>query len=304
MRIIFYTAVSIFIANCTVFSNSPDDYYLCYFQGVFQQFFYPASWIWTTILSYLIYCLVMFGKIEMEELSMHLIGWGIPFLTTVLPLTTSTYSKGDDDGFCWIEARDGLNDWTTFWQVLTFGCIAFTCTVCMVYWGALMFRKIKIEKSECSPAVINAMNTLFIYPVIIVVCWLPEAIQATFSPGYSAGSHVVVGVNSFAIAQGGVSAIAFFVNSKETRYNWINLAAKVCPICAQFITPQTQQTEVAPDRPTLFYAGDEEDFEEDSVYKSESLPSGQSRISMTSFGEQPTVSPLSGMGASQADEQL
>lgn len=301
MRIIFYAALSIFIANATVFSNSPDDYYLCYFQGVFQQFFYPASWIWTTILNYLIYCLVMFGKIEMEELSMHLIGWGIPFLTTLLPLTTSTYSKNDqDDGFCWIQTRDGYKDWTTFWQVLTFAGIAFACTMCMVYWGALMFRKIQIEKSECSPAVTNAMNTLFIYPVIIVVCWLPEALQATFNPDLSAGSNVVVGVSSFAIAQGGVSAVAFFINSKETRTNWTNLIVQVCPRCAKFISPRTQQTEVAPDRPTLFYVA--EDFEEDLVYsgKSESLAAGQARASIAT----PTISPLSGMGSSQGDDQL
>lgn len=301
MRIIFYAALSIFIANATVFSNSPDDYYLCYFQGVFQQFFYPASWIWTTILAYLIYCLVMFGKIEMEELKMHLFGWGIPFLTTLLPLTTSTYKRGsDDDGFCWIETRADVHDdgWTEFWQGSTFAGIAFACTLCMAYYGFAVYKKIQIQKTQCSPAVINAMNTLFIYPVIIVACWLPSALQALCYPGYSAHSHIIIGVNSLAISQGGFSAIAFFVNSKETRSNWLNLTLTLFPFCARFLLPtQAHVTEVAPDRPTLAYLG--EDFEDDDVYsgKSESAPSGVARMSTT-------VSPMGGLGATGDNDVL
>jgi hypothetical protein len=283
MRIILYAAISVFIANATVFSNSPDDYYLCAFQGVFQQFFYPASWIWTTILSYLLYCLVMYGKIEMEELKIHLFGWGIPLLTTTLPLTTSKYSRdADDDGFCWLNSRgDIYNRWTLFWQGITFAGVAFTCTLLMAYWGARMYYKIRIQKSECSPAVVNAMNTLFIYPFLIVFCWLPEAMQNVLYPGYSAHSHVIIGVTSLAISQGGFSAIAFFVNSKETRTNWLNLFITLFPFCAGVISPVVQVTEATPDRPTLAYAG--EDFEEDDVYtgKSESYASGVARMSTT-----------------------
>ena len=296
MRIIFYAAISIFIANATVFSNSPDDYYLCYFQGVFQQFFYPASWIWTTILSYLIYCLVMFGKIEMEELKMHMIGWGIPLLTTLLPLTTSTYKRGeDDDGFCWIESRgDIYNRWTLFWQGLTFAGIAFACAACMVYWGGRMYYKVRIEKTECSPAVRDAMNTLFIYPIIIVLCWLPEALQAVAYPGTPANSPWIIGVTSVAIFQGGCSAIAFFCTSKETRLNWLNLCITLFPFCARHLTAHAKTTEVAPDRPTLAY-GAYDDFEDDEVYtgKSESAASGTAQV-------QVTMSPMGGMRDSAA----
>lgn len=285
MRIIFYAALSVFIANATVFSNSPDDYYLCAFQGVFQQFFYPSSWIWTTILSYLIYSLVMFGKIEMEELKMHLFGWGIPLVTTLIPLTTATYERGsDDDGFCWLRSRgDRYDEWTLFWQGSTFAGIAFACALCMAYWGARIYHKIRIQKVECSPAVVNAMNTLFIYPFLIVLCWLPEALQTVFYPDYSARSHVVIGVTSFAISQGGLSAVAFFVNSKETRTNWLNLFVTLFPFCVGVITPVVQVTEHTPERPTIAYQV-EDDFEDDDVYtgKSESQPSGvAARISTT-----------------------
>ena len=291
MRIIFYAALSIFIANATVFSNSPDEYYLCFFQGVFQQYFYPSSWIWTTILSYLIYCLVMFGKIEMEELKMHLIGWGVPLFTTLLPLTTSTYST-DDDGFCWINSRgDAYDEWTKFWQGLTFGGIAIACTLCMCYYALRIYMKIRIEKAQCSPSVISAMNTLFIYPVIIVFCWLPDALQAILYPGYSARSHIIIGVTSLGIAQGGFSAIAFFVNSKETRMNWLNLFITLFPFCAKCCSTVTHVTEAEPDRATLAYTDGEADFEDDDVYtgKSESNASGVSRMSTTQ-------SPMNGGG--------
>lgn len=320
MRIIFYAALSIFIANATVFSNSPDDYYLCYFQGVFQQFFYPASWIWTTILSYLIYSLVMFGKIEMEELKMHFFGWGIPLFTTLIPLSTSTYKREeDDDGFCWLESRgDRYDEWTMFWKGSTFAGIAFACILCMCYWGARMYVKLRIEKLECSPAVVNAMNTLFIYPFIIVFCWMPEAMQNVIYPNLSAHSNLVVGVTSLAIAQGGFSAIAFFVNSKETRSNWMNLAITLFPVCAPLLASgnhsnnRPRTTDATPaDRATLAYMSnddEDEDFESDDVYtgKSESNASGVAARLSASMGLGTTLSPMGGASAGglHGDETL
>ena len=298
MRIILYAAISVFIANATVLSTDPEEYYLCYFQGFFQQFFYPASWLWTTILSYLIYCLVMNGKVEMEELKMHLICWGIPLCSTLLPLTTSTYQRGnDDDGFCWLlERNHSLRQWNTFWEVLTFGCIAFVCTACMVYWGVLMYHKVHSDASQCSPAVINAMRTLFIYPIIIVMFWMPQALLNTFDPDLPAKSRKVVGVNSLAILQGGVSAIAFFYNSKETRSNWVNLFITIFPFCAKFCASSkaakntTDENNPGLSRATIVYTVDE-DFEGDDYYtgKSESAADSNSRPTDLSA----VISPLS-----------
>lgn len=311
MRIILYAAISIFIANATVFSDNPSDYYLCYFQGMFQQFFYPASWLWTTVLSYLIYCLVMHGKVEMEELKMHLICWGIPLFTTLLPLSTSTYGN-DDDGVCWLVQRssDNLRDWTTFWQILTFGVIAFVCTICMVYWGVRMYHKVHSDPAQCSPAVLNAMRTLFIYPIIIVVCWMPQALLNTFDPDLPADSNKQVGVNSLAILQGGISAIAFFYNSKETRSNWTNLCITLFPCCAKCLAAPKAAKKAeehnahGQGRATIVYSVDE-DFEGDEYYTGKSESAMDSAARPTDLST--TLSPLSDLTISTYgghDDQL
>jgi len=245
----------------------------------------------------------MNGKVEMEELKMHLICWGIPLCSTLLPLTTSTYQRGnDDDGFCWLlERNHSLRQWNEFWEVLTFGCIAFVCTACMVYWGVLMYMKVNSDASQCSPAVINAMRTLFIYPIIIVMFWMPQALLNTFDPDLPAKSRKVVGVNSLAILQGGVSAIAFFYNSKETRSNWVNLFITVFPFCAKYCASSKAAKPTADDnnqgqsRATIVYAVDE-DFEGDDYYtgKSESAVDSSSRPTDLSA----VISPLSDLTVS------
>jgi hypothetical protein len=78
----------------------------------------------------------------------------------------------------------------------------------------------------------------------------------------------------------------------------LNLTLTLFPFCARFLLPrQAHVTEVAPDRPTLAYLG--EDFEEDDVYsgKSESAPSGVARMSTT-------LSPMGGLGATGENDVL
>jgi hypothetical protein len=74
-------------------------------QGIAQQF-YPASSMWTVMLTYSLYSLVIYGKIVMTEWQMHLIVWGILTLIIVLPFSTSTYgTEADDNFFCWILSK-------------------------------------------------------------------------------------------------------------------------------------------------------------------------------------------------------
>jgi hypothetical protein len=165
----------------------------------------------------------------------------------------------------------------------------------MIYWGLMMYRKLQIDKSQCSPAVLNAMKTLFIYPIIIVVCWLPQALLNTFSPDLPADSKEVVGVNSLAILQGGVSAIAFFYNSKETRSNWMNLFITVFPHCAKFLAPSAKNVaEDNPSRKTIVYSVDE-DFEGDDFTYGQKSESG---VTSDSRPQSVVVSPLSDLTVS------
>ncbi|KAJ1440513.1 hypothetical protein B484DRAFT_443433 [Ochromonadaceae sp. CCMP2298] len=225
MRTIFFISFCDTIANCTVFFGSPGDGVMCSVQGLVQQFFYPASWFWTCMLSFLIYSLVTHGKIAMSQLQMHLICWTIPLFLTLLPLTTSDYGQApEDDDFCWIQPRGGgrSENMAIFWQILTFDAVIFGTGMLMFYWGVLVYLKVRANTGT-TPAVRNAMNMLFLYPVIIMVCWIPNALQTNIDPDRAANSTTVVSINCISIMQGALTACVFFGNSREARNNWVRL---------------------------------------------------------------------------------
>ena len=242
MQIILYISLCDFIANATVFSGTPSDNELCFFQGLLQQFFYPASWLWTTLLTYLLYSLVIDGKISLKKWHMHLICWGLPLLGAVLPLTTDTYrSLPEDDDFCEINPRDAHNSTSrqvnTFWQILTFEIPILLCSALMVLWGVLMYRKMHpAEKDGATaapnPAVVTALRAMIAYPLILMVCWLPNALQINIagSDGDADTTPLVV-INSLSIMQGLFTSTAFFYNSREARNSWYALLLYCGLIC-------------------------------------------------------------------------
>lgn len=223
-RVIFYISLTSFVANATVFSKTSGNFYLCYFQGMLQQFFYPSSWIWTTLLTYLLYSLVVLGRIDITWSTMHAASWLIPVVLTFLPLATDTYgSWGDDD---WCSLRPGhmthngrsLNE---FWRFVTFTAVIFVCFFLMMYYGYLIYRHIYIDKHVPSEKVMFALNLLIYYPISLFITWFPNAVlDACSDANMNEDGPVMVIVNTLSIWQGGCIAIIFFVKSREARHHW------------------------------------------------------------------------------------
>ena len=67
----------------------PDDSILCPLQAFMVVVFYKSSWCWCAILTYQLYCVVVYTKVYLTWPVMHFIGWFIPLLTTLLPLTST-----------------------------------------------------------------------------------------------------------------------------------------------------------------------------------------------------------------------
>ncbi len=73
MKIITCISLSDCFANASELNGLPHTRAFCVMQGIVMQFFYSASWIWTAILTYLLYSLVANGKISLPEWKMHAI---------------------------------------------------------------------------------------------------------------------------------------------------------------------------------------------------------------------------------------
>jgi hypothetical protein len=93
----------------------------------------------------------------------------------------------------------------------------------MVYWGLRIYWVLNVRRERTTPAIFSALELLFMYPIVFIICWLPNEIMLVFYPSYQASNPSVVAVNSLSILHGGVTAIIFFYKSREFRSNWINL---------------------------------------------------------------------------------
>jgi hypothetical protein len=225
MKIITLISFCDLIANSSVLNGLPGgDRDLCVMQGIAQQF-YQASWMWTVMLTYSLYSLVIYGKIVMTEWQMHLIVWGILTLIIVLPFSTSTYgTEADDDFFCWIrpkrQSTKGIIT-AVFWDILTFEVILFGSFVIMTYWGALMIYKLRIQQIPKTQTMRSALRTLIRYPVALFITWFPNAIYLSIFPSENTPAWRVI--DCLSILQGGLTAVIFFVSSRESRFLWYSL---------------------------------------------------------------------------------
>jgi hypothetical protein len=275
MKLITLISVCDLIANASQLNGLPTTRPFCVLQGVVQQFFYPASWLWTAVMTYLLYSLVVDGKISLSEWKMHLIVWGICTAITILPFTTSTY--GHQEGiiyWCWVmpSKRDtGGKAASNFWN-LCFDIVVYICIILMTFWGFLIFYKLRIQQIRASQTVRTAVRTLFVYPIVLFITWFPNAFLASCFPNVSQTSDIWLAIECLSIWQGGLTAIIFFRNSRESRILWHHFFLLHCglPCCLLFNRNSEIASRVTETRLTLTLeelANDtREDFESDDAY--------------------------------------
>jgi hypothetical protein len=233
MKIITLISLCDCIANATVLNGVPSNNDLCILQAIAQQFFFAASWIWTAILTYLLYSLVVHGKISLLQWHMHAITWGICLLITVLPLTTSTYgSQPDDDGWCWIQPSSRPNTGgfhsVHIWDIIVSDVIIFSTFFLMILWGSIIFYKIQFQHMSTTKTVQTALRTLFQYPIILFITWFPYTIFLVADTSADRSSLAWVIIYSLSSWQGGLTSFVFFANSQESRSLWNNLFTQCC----------------------------------------------------------------------------
>lgn len=87
IQIIFWIAFSEMIAGCgSAFGFPPSTSALCPSQAFLVFFFVKASWIWTTLLTYQVYRLVLHGDLSLNIYHMHVLVWLSSLFLTLIPL--------------------------------------------------------------------------------------------------------------------------------------------------------------------------------------------------------------------------
>ena len=152
---------------------------LCLAQAVLTSFGSLSGVMWTSIIAFSIYSVVV---LELENISsyekfMLLIGYVLPFCTILLPFTTSSYGKAE--GWCWLK----LDDYEIIWRIVAFYAIVF-CVILFnsfMYYKVIQELKIDIGYLRATPHDISEKKTIHnrfsYYPLIIIICYTPALIK-------------------------------------------------------------------------------------------------------------------------------
>ena len=152
---------------------------LCIAQAVLTSFGSLSGVMWTSIIAFSIYSVVV---LELENISsyekfMILIGYILPFCIILLPFTTSSY--GEAEGWCWVK----LDDYAIIWRIVAFYAIIFFAILfnSFLYYKVIQELRLDIGYLRATTHEISEKKTIHnrfgYYPLIIIVCYTPVLIK-------------------------------------------------------------------------------------------------------------------------------
>ena len=190
--------------------------------GIAQVYFAVSSWLWTLVLSYTIYCVIVQGKIWFQLWHAQCLCWIWPLVLALLPLTTSTYSSLDPDlQWCLIVPRSGYPPaMAIFWGFASFFFWLFVCILLMVYWGVMI--QWRYWGSIASHIVRRTYEKVWLYPVALSVCWLFN-VACVFIPNDNQ-TPIFYGLSTiFGLTNGIFNSTIFMWYNSEIMQRWAEI---------------------------------------------------------------------------------
>jgi hypothetical protein len=204
---------------------------LCPLQSFFAAAGFKASWLWIVMLCHQMYHYVSYGGFGLRRHHMHIIVWSLSIGTTLLPLIQTSYGRDDDSGWCFLS--DGRKDSTVtaVWSSVTFNALLLVALLTMTCYNALLYFNYRDVRDL---KVITVFRSLYLYPLGMVVIWLPNLIvSALLNWGAvrfttTAGSVFLDVIFISCTQNGTLTAIIFFTMSREARIRWSKLIVRIC----------------------------------------------------------------------------
>lgn len=154
--------------------GSPDTGQLCEAQGLLKTFGAVASLSWVGCMAYSIRQISTQRTINADSLlwKFHLITWTVSISAAIIPSAYHEYVPVG--GWCWISShQEGvLLRWTSFYGLLWLD-ITWIGFVYVSLWLSLKDLPLK----ERQPQVSRMVSRLYIYPLILVICYGPASVR-------------------------------------------------------------------------------------------------------------------------------
>ena len=220
MQIIFFCSLSDCIASIMMAFGFPPNGNLCVAQGSLTYFFYKASWIWVSVLTLQLYCLVVYGKLQLNIYHLHIIAWGVSLILTCIPLSTNGYGVDDGaQGYLPCNITDGTNAlMEEKWTIATFFAPLIMCLFIMSFFSVRVWLWHRAQAKQ-EARISATIRILSLYPISMFVFWVPNVILSLMqnfkykldTTGIIAGYALVAWGGAYGI----MLAIVFFTQSQE-----------------------------------------------------------------------------------------
>lgn len=219
MPILLYMSVSDFFMNiASTFGFPEDGSFLCWLQGIMQDYFALCSWFWTTMLAYRVYCFVKYGGCKLNKRQMHIICWGLPLLLTALPMTSTNYGSSESHSqWCVLVRRKPFPKWLIyFWSYMTYFGWLLLCVLLMIIWQISVSYRFK--ESVMKNVVVRTYDKVYLYPIAMILCWVLDYWCDDLWGAQSVTQNALSMV--FGISNGVFAALIFMFKSEEARRRW------------------------------------------------------------------------------------
>ncbi len=277
MRIICFISLADFVSSIASAWGFPQDHTItCTAQSFLISCFMKATWFWTTMLVYQMYCVVLYQKISsLGYYHMHCLVWGASLFIALFPLVTARFGRQGPDAdveFCFISDSNVYLYlfWNFFdWILVLVGCLGVMayCTI-KIYFKFLATGEMTALKSRN----FLIFKTLYMYPIILIVTWIPMVcgnVIVFFDNSLSTDLVIVFLsiVSILTMFNGIFLAVVFFLKSGESRARWRNL------LCYPTFKLTSDSSTLSLEIPI--------DFEEAEDYEHLEQVEGDSRIAST-----------------------
>jgi hypothetical protein len=246
MQIVMLIAFSDSIASVFSALGFPPNHTVeCSVQSFFFAFFYKASWMWILMLCHQMYHYLTTAKFGLNKYQMHSVCWIIPLMTTLLPLSEESYGTDDEqvgEGWCFLTNGKSHSETTTIWTFLSFDLV-----LCLsLGWIMYYVTRISLKYSSITnPKVSSIVHTLYLYPLSMLLAWLPNLVYFTFIQPFCAQSSNLYANTVILILStqnGTFTAAIFFLVSNEARSRWSYVFKRLRACDAETRPPQSGDT--------------------------------------------------------------
>lgn len=226
IELVFYMSLNLMIASIGIGIGATHSIGACWFQTISTNLNYLSAILWSNVMTIQVY-LIVYHKRALSKHDMnyaHAVCWGLPTLSTFLPLIFIKYGNNDDqDAWCFfVQKSDTSADGLLVSEIMGFYLwlwLSIIVNFIIIVLIGLQLRRMAVVTEEIRAT----LKKLLFYPVVLVLCWIGATIvdlSDVFSVYFSYGVNYLTTV--LCIIQGLLIGISFFVLNDNVRCYWLD----------------------------------------------------------------------------------